>query len=71
MIGIKLKSCGDMPPPCRGQSGHARGCARERVCPKLDCMWTRKDSFPNPDMPVANEYGKSEAVFVSHIRTRY
>ena len=29
-------------------TGHARGCAHEWACPKLDCIWTRKFSFPVP-----------------------
>ena len=29
-------------------TGHARGCAREWACPKLQSMWTRKYSFPFP-----------------------
>ena len=27
-------------------TGHARGCAREWACPKLQSMWTRKYGFP-------------------------
>ena len=26
-------------------TGHARGCAREQACPKLESMWTRKYGF--------------------------
>ena len=31
-------------------TGHARGCAREQACPKLQSMWTRKYGFPFPYM---------------------
>ena len=30
------------PPAADRVTGHARGCARERTCPKLEGMWTRK-----------------------------
>ena len=31
-------------------TGHARGCACERACPKLECIWTRKYvSLPYPN----------------------
>ena len=36
-----------LPPAVDRVTGQARGCACERACPKLECMWTRKYSFPD------------------------
>ena len=33
------------PPAADRVTGHARGCAREWACPKLQSMWTRKYGF--------------------------
>ena len=30
------------PPAADRVTGHARGCARERACPKPECIWTPK-----------------------------
>ena len=38
----------------RPLSGHARGCAREWACPKLQSMWKRKYGFPSPFLVIEN-----------------
>ena len=42
------------PPPTHRVVGHARSCAREWACPKLQSMWTRKYGFPIPKQTVDN-----------------
>ena len=37
------------PPAVDRVTGHTKGCARERACPKVECMWTPKQSFPVPN----------------------
>ena len=37
-----------VPPAVDRVTGHARGCAREWACPKLQSKWTGKFGFPFP-----------------------
>ena len=41
----KLLLSSNVPPAMDTVTGHARDCAREQACPKLESMWTRKYGF--------------------------
>ena len=52
--GLKLNKCAarqSVPNPATDTvTGHARGCACEQACPKLESMWIRKYGFPLPSV---------------------
>ena len=52
--GLKLNKCAARQsvsnPETDTVTGHARGCAREQACPKLEIIWTRKYGFPLPSV---------------------